>query len=158
MDINNLFETFEHSAFRLEGLPAYSIPSEQPRIKTFLQTGIVPKEQSDWMKIVSRNVAQGKKMERLRLLSEHLTNYERYELVAYSGPRVGEQIRTALRKDHEKYQQDFWFFDSKWVAWMKYDDNGKFINSEVRGATPEEIEMSDYWVGVFEKARPLAVT
>lgn len=112
-------------------------------------------EESDWVNIVSRNVAQSKKMERLRLLSEHLTKYERYELVAYSGPHIGEQIRTALRKDHERYQQDVWLFDGKWIAWMKYDDDGRFIDFEVRNAIPREIEISAYRMNTFSIARPL---
>lgn len=156
MDPNNPFETFEHYAFRLEALPQYIVPQEEDALRHFLETGLVAEYDPDWLMLVSSNVKAGKRMERLRLFSEHLTDYERYEIQAYPGPIGGEQIRTALRKDYlEQYIYDFWFFDDKWIAQVSYKEDGTFINFDVRLATTEEITMYQYWYSVFKTAKPL---
>lgn len=155
MDINNPFETFEQYAFRLEALPQYIVDSEKESYTRFLQTGVAALD-SDWADFVSKNISKGKRMERLRLFSEKLTDYERYEIQVYSGPAGGEKIRTALRKDHiNEYRHDFWFFDDKWIAQVNYEQDGTFLNFDVREATPEEYGMYEYWRSVYEDAQPL---
>lgn len=156
MDPNNPFETFQRSAFRLEGLRQYIVPEEESSLQYFRETGLAEGMGSEWAKLVSENVKSGKKMERLRLFSEKLTDYERYELQAYNGPRAGEQIRTALKSNYiEQYKYDFWFFDEEWIAQVNYDKNGTFINFDVRRATSEELESYQYWYSIFESAKPL---
>ena len=156
MDINNPFETFERYAFRLEALPRYIVSSEIEPLVYFQKTGMIDKPDSEWSELVSKNTNAGKRIERLRLLSEHLTDYERYELQAYSGPKSGEQIHVALKKDYlEKYSYDFWFFDDKWIAQVNYEEDGTFINFDVRSAIQAEIETYSYWHSVYEEAEQL---
>lgn len=156
MDINKPFETFEKSAFRLEGLPHYIVKEEKEPIKYFHETGVIRMSDSSWPDLVSKNIKAGKKMERLRLLSDKLTDYERYELQAYRGPGVGETIRTDLKSEYaDKYSYDFWFFDDEWIAQVNYKEDGTFVNFDIRKATDEEKEMFRYWHSVFESAKPL---
>jgi len=156
MDINNPFETFERYAFRLEALAWYIVPNEAESLKHFQKSGLVDNSDSEWAKLVSKNTMAGKRMERLRLLSEHLTDYERYELQAYTGPKGGEQIHVALKKDYlEKYSYDFWFFDDKWIAQVNYEEDGTFIDFDVRLATPDEFEAYTYWHSTYEKSEQL---
>ena len=155
MDINNPFETFERYAFRLEALPQYIVPEEREPLVYFKQTGLIKERDPSWPELIRNNVAKGKKMERLRLLSEKLTDYERYEIQAYRGPLVGEVIKTALKKDYsDQYKYDFWFFDDEWIAQVNYEQDGTFVNFDVRLATDEEKEMFAYWHGIFEDAKP----
>lgn len=156
MDITNPFETFECSAFRLEALAHYIVPEEKEPFKYFQETGLVKESDEEWTKLVKANVDAGKKMERLRLFSEKLSDYERYEIQAYSGPSAGESIRTALKKDYQdEYAYDFWFFDNKWIVRVNYEADGTFINFDVRQATADEIGMFQYWHFVYETAKPL---
>lgn len=155
MDIDNPFETFERYAFRLEALPRYIVENEQESFATFLKEGTASKE-SDWSDLVTRNIADGKKMERLRLFSEKLTDYERYETQVYSGPAGGEKIRTALKKDYaDTYLYDFWFFDDEWIAQVNYEVDGTFINFDIRRATEQEINMYQFWYSIYSNAKPL---
>jgi hypothetical protein len=156
MDINNPFETFARDAFRLEALPQYIVPEEKESFEHFQKTGLVCEPDTEWSNLVSQNINAGKRMERLRLLSEHLTDYERYELQAYSGPLGGERIHTALKKDYVvKYKYDFWFFDDEWIAQVNYEPDGTFIGFDVRHATPNEVEMYKYWHSIYETANPV---
>lgn len=156
MDIKNPFETFEHSAFRLEALPTYVVPEEKKSFEEFQRTGLVGELKSDWSRVVLKNATAGKKMERLRLLSRDLSDYERYEIQAYSGPKNGESIRTALRDEYsDQYKYDFWFFDEQWIAHVHYETDGTFIDFDMRRASAEELEMYRYWRSVFENAHPL---
>jgi hypothetical protein len=159
MDINNPFETFQRFAFRLEGLPQYIVDEEKEPIKYFKRTGLIKISDSSWPKLIQKNTEAGKKMERLRLLSDELTDYERYELQAYSGPSAGEEIHLALRSDYsDHYRYDFWFFDDEWIAQVNYKDDGTFINFDVRIATNEEKEMFGYWYSVFQNTQSLRQT
>lgn len=156
MDTNNPFETFERSAFRLEALPQYIVPAEVESIRHFNENGLIQPNDSGWAELIKNNVSAGKKMERLRLFSEKLTDYERYETQAYSGPSVGEDIRTALKKDYvDQYAYDFWFFDNKWIAKVNYDDDGTFIDFDIRVAGADEIAMFRYWHSIYMTAKPL---
>ena len=156
MDITNPFETFEKYAFRLEALPQYIVSSEKDTFAHFLETGIVRPSDNEWAELVKKNIDAGKKMERLRLFSEKLTDYERYEIQVYSGPSAGESIHTALKKDYiDQYQYDFWFFDDEWIAQVNYEADGTFVNFDVRRATSDEIEQFQYWHSVYETAKPL---
>jgi len=157
MDINNPFETFQKYAFRLEALPRYLVENEKEAFAAFKESGVLPDSFGlDWSELVSNNVRVGKKMQRLRLLSEHLTDYERFELQIYSGPSQGEQIHTGMRNDYQdQYMYDFWFFDDKWIAQVNYEDDGTFINFDIRLATPQELQMYTYWYAVYKVAKPL---
>jgi hypothetical protein len=155
MNPKNPFETFQHYAFRLEALPQYLVDHEKESFAAFIRSGDVSID-TDWATLVAKNVGTDKKMERLRLFSEKLTDYERYEVQAYPGPQSGEVIRTALRKDFEaQYAYDFWFFDDEWIAQVHYEDDGTFVKFDVRAATDQEKEMFRYWHGIFENAKPL---
>ena len=156
MDPSNPFETFERTAFRLEALPQYIVENEKEAFAHFLETGEIMLKDTDWQDLVAKNIAAGKKMERLRLFSKDLTDYERYEIEAYPGPKAGEVIRTALRKEYElEYRYDFWFFDEVWIAQVNYETDGTFVNFDVRVATEEEKQMFNDWYDVFKSATPL---
>lgn len=156
MNSSNPFETFEKYAFRLEALPQYLVVDEKEAFDTFKKTGNVQSSDSDWLDTVRQNTTRGKNMDRLRLFSEKLSDYERFETQRYAGPKGGERIRTALRKDNaDNYKYDFWFFDDKWIAQINYEEDGTFVNFDIREATAEEFEMYQYWRSVFETAKPL---
>lgn len=155
MDTNNPFETFEKSAFRLEGLPQYRVTEEIDAFKHFEKHGKVPDNiGSKWAKTVAKNISEGKIMERLRLLSDPLSNYENFEIHAYSGIKAGENINIAKRDDYD-YKYDFWFFDKKWITRMNYATDGSFIDFDSLKASMSEIDMFNYWYGVFKESKSI---
>lgn len=157
MNIDNPFETFTDMAFRLEGLPQYIVENEKDAFNTFKVSGeILDNTNSEWAKLVRANVASGKSMKRLRLLSDELTSYEQFELLSYQGLKVGEEIRVNSRSEYKnKYLYDFWFFDNEYITQMNYADNGTYISKVTRKASDEEKKMLTFWISVFEKSDPI---
>lgn len=83
------FSTFQHTAFRLEGLSRYDVDGDRERFAYFQETGEILPE-TDWAEFVASSANSGKRVQRLRLVSEPLSDYERYELSgAYSGVEAG---------------------------------------------------------------------
>lgn len=155
MDIDDLFETF-HEAFRLECLPEYRVDSEATAIAEFVATGSIPKNlNEDWIELIKTSVEHSKSIKRLRLISKELTDYEKFELAAYRlNVEAGEEIRFAYRDDF-KVPQDFWIFDMTWIAYLEYDQDGRFLGISTKLATSEEVEMAAFWKAVFDKSPSL---
>lgn len=157
MDFDELFSSFEEEAFRVECLPAYKVDEEADAIRCFEETGVVPDLLDDgWNEALDLSSQRGKPVRRLRILHEPLTEYERFELAAYEqNIRHGEDIRAITNRFDLRETRDFWVFDMKWIVLLNYDEDGSFVSSETREATPEEIEMAAYWRSVFDEAERL---
>jgi len=129
---------FQRSAFRLETLPAYSVPQEVEMLAAFKRGEDVrlPKDHP-WLKKVRQHTRDGKRMERVRLVSYPLSDYLRFELSMYPQcVEAGEQIRIASLNEHPELgacNQDCWLFDDSVVLTLVYDSAGRFL--EVREAT-----------------------
>ena len=157
MNIDNPFETFKQTAFRLEALPQYIVKNENEAFRKFRLSGELTNESdSEWAKLVKVNIGLGKSMKRLRLLSDELTPYEQFELLSYPGLQFGEEIRVNARSSYEdRYLYDFWFFDNEYITQMRYGSDGTYIDNDTRKATDGEKKMLSYWVNVFEKSEIL---
>lgn len=152
MTLSELFDTFQLSAFRLEGLSVYSVQEEKEALEYYQSHGHVPAEfGDDWAKFVKQQTESGKILQRLRLLSDDPTDYELFELNAYSGLKNGEDIRYAKRSDHS-YDYDFWLFDSRWLARMNYDSKGRYIGSHVSEMTQDDREKVGRWLVLYNSA------
>lgn len=133
-DFDALFDTFTHSAYRLETLPAYAIPAEDPSYLAF-QHGLPRPERSvrtsPWMRRIAVTTAAGKKWSRTRVVDTPLTDYQRFQLPAYlESQTVGERIDVVPRDVVGDLGPDFWLFDAftdhAHAALMHYTDTGEF--------------------------------
>ena len=152
MNTDKPFETFLQEAFRLEALPHYIVDNEKEAFGRFKQSGeLTHQSDSEWTSLVEASIASGKSMKRLRLLSNELTPYEQFELVAYTGIDAGEDIRVNARSLYEdKYLYDFWFFDNEFITQMNYGVDGVYIDKVTRKANEDEKKAIAYWMSVFE--------
>ncbi|SMQ71892.1 DUF6879 family protein [Agreia sp. VKM Ac-1783] len=157
MNLADLFQNYEESAFRLEGLPAYKVDEETEALDHFARHGTVPVDfNSEWSQLVAKNVGDGKTMSRLRLLSEPLTTYEAFELEAYKpGINAGEDIRLQRRSNFPQFVEDFWLFDERWIAKMNYRADGSWVSADVVEASDEQLTTAREWINAFSKAEPL---
>jgi hypothetical protein len=128
-------ENFKESAFRLETLPAYSIPEEADMLAAFRRgENVQLSEDHPWPPLVRTQCGAGKTMLRVRVVSQPLTVYERFELSLYPHSiAVGEQIHIAQRDvmPGSHVTTDFWLFDNESVYLLRYDDNGKFLGVDI---------------------------
>jgi hypothetical protein len=123
---------FERSAFRLEGLPAYSMPQETAMLAAFRRgEAVVLPADHPWITRVREKCGAGRKMERVRLVSSPPTDYERFELSLYPHSRAaGENIRVVERGSVE-VAEDFWLFDDAVAVVLRYDAGGRFLGADV---------------------------
>jgi len=145
----DLFENFQASAFRLETLQTYTIPSEQPGLQAFLGGKVPPEydEVAEWIGMVRGKVNSGKTMRRARVVRRPLTDYTRYSL-SWGIPRnteAGEDYHIIDLTDREigLPEQDFWMFDDETVLLQYYNPDGSFRSREL--ADPADIDRYRKW-------------
>jgi Family of unknown function (DUF6879) len=133
-DFGRLFESFSHSAFRVETLPEYKVEVEAHYFRLFLLGHPPPESRKEraWLKTVAAANARGGTMQRVRVVRRPLTHYIAFEL-EWGFPeneQAGEQIRI-LELAHGEHlpdvDHDFWLFDDSIVVRMEYDDEGRFV-------------------------------
>lgn len=109
LTLGDLISNFKHSAKRLELLPDYHIEGgEWEDFNNFLNGEVRPPydELAEWNKSIENWTKQGKTIERIRLLSSPLTDYQKYEILrAYEpGTLCGQKIGVVLKKDFDKVE------------------------------------------------------
>lgn len=130
------FDTFQHTAFRLETYPAYGVTSEREEYEGFLSSGClsIPDDDS-WLVRVRHFRATARWIGRVHVLRRPLTDYLRYEFAVYRHTvAAGEDIRILDLTDQPDPglpSQDFWLFDETSVVRMDYDDQGMQIGREL---------------------------
>lgn len=148
-----LFDTARHSVFRLEGRQTYAIPADDDELVAF-RTGAPRPERSvrtsPWLRRIAMQAAGGVEWCRLRVVEFPLTEYTRFEMVAFvESQAAGEQIRltenpawvhhatdgsTLTAHAGPGAMDDFWLIDGGTPdavgVWMKYDDDGHLLARE----------------------------
>jgi hypothetical protein len=148
-EIYEAVEAFKSTAFRLETLPQYAVPQDVERLRVFRETGQPPArttETSPWLGLIARTTAAGRRWSRVHIVSEPLTEYLRFELLAYrDNASAGESIRIADRDTHAALAhltEDFWLLDGDGdhsvAVLMRYDADGHFLGAE-RAEHPDTV-------------------
>jgi len=131
-ELGRLLNGFEHTAYRLELLPAYDEASEAAALESFIagrEPEIYPGRRG-WLERVSAAREAGKVMRRVHVVAEPLSDYLRFEIGwAYSQSQdAGEDIGI-LPVSHAPAvvtdAVDYWLFDSRTLVRMEYDDRGR---------------------------------
>lgn len=149
-EFGRLFETFEHTAFRLEVRDRYNVSYEQESFRNFLATGrreLLPAG-GDWYDMVRRATAEGRTFRRVRVVPVPLTDYNRFGLAgAQFNNEAGEDIRYLTRDRANAVElpnHDYWLFDSRLLVRMHFDNDDRPVDKEVI-EDPAEIVEHNYW-------------
>ena len=129
-EFERLFDTFTRSAWRLEIQGVYDEPEEREPLRRFLAGE--PDDlawMTDWFVWIRQVTQAGKQFGRVRVLTDPITDYQRFELGRLTPPAVdaGEDIRllaTAHARRLDLPEQDFWLFDDARVAVMHFGQGG----------------------------------
>jgi hypothetical protein len=139
-DFNNLFGRFQQEAFRLEVQPVYALDYEREAFDAFLRGESHPATDYDWYRPwldqIRKATGQGRRVARVRVLAEPPTNYQRFELhMARWNIAAGETLRCMPRAKAAKaglpLADDWWLFDSRRVAVMRFDPDGTAHGGEI---------------------------
>lgn len=132
-------QQFQRRVFRLETLPVYTVASDGEDFRRWRAgaTGPTPERKQPWLDFLRAEAQSGYIRSRVRMFSEHLTEYERYacEWGYALNAAAGEQIRVLHRGEHSipagLVEHDFWVVDDDEVILMHYDAQGRFEAAEV---------------------------
>lgn len=129
-----LFETFEHTAWRLETRRGYASDREDPDFRAFIETGSATWDPEEpWFVNIRRQTAAGKAVGRVRIVDNPPTQEQLFLLdYARYNASVGEDMRYLWREDAAGLPaEDFWIFDSRIVAVLNFDDADNLIDIEL---------------------------
>jgi len=135
-EFGRLFHNFAHSAWHLETRGRYASDEEDPDFATFLETGEAPMDLgSEWCRNISAQTAAGKYVGRVRVVDNPPTPGQRF-LLSYArcNAATGEDARNLWRAEAEAAlipAEDFWVFDSRLVAVLRFDDQDAFHDVEI---------------------------
>jgi hypothetical protein len=136
-DLPSWLSTFRQSAFRLETRDHYDVPQESDWFQAFLRGEGIPEltpENDSWLKLVHGHCRSGKRMQRVHIVSQPLTDYCRFELsLCVASVAAGEEIRIIERGQLPELvdmREDFWLFDDQAAIVLDYDENGRFLGTK----------------------------
>lgn len=131
-EFNELFTTFEHTAFRLEPRESYAgVTYDRDDFARFLAGEVIDwQHDRPWTQNIAAQTKAGKRIARVRVVSEPWSDYTRYGVHAALGNiAAGEDIRYLSRPKAEELGlpvalpgYDYWLFDSKLVVVLRYDE------------------------------------
>ncbi|MFI0728106.1 DUF6879 family protein [Streptomyces sp. NPDC021225] len=131
-----LFETFEHTAWRLETRRRFASDESAPDYQEFVETGEAPLDlYAPFFATIREQTQQGKRVERVRIVDNPPTIGQRYLLhSAARNKDMGEDIRNLSRDEANRLRlpaEDFWIFDSRLVALLNFDDDDNLVDIEL---------------------------
>ncbi|MFI6279668.1 DUF6879 family protein [Streptomyces sp. NPDC050988] len=135
-EFGRLFHNFEHSAWHLETRRGYASDKEDLGYEEFVQTGQAPMDlDSEWCTNIRRQTSAGKYVGRVRVVDNPPTEGQLF-LLSYArcNAATGEDARNLWRQDAEQAHlpaEDFWIFDSRLVAVLRFDDQDVFHDVQV---------------------------
>ena len=158
-DLGQLFVSFQRTARRLEPRDAYSSPQEDEAVRRF-----VAGEEIDvswrqfWLDLVDESLSAGKRFERVRVVADPPTAYQRYGLWSSQfNVAAGEDIRYLGRDQANALDlpdHDFWVFDSAQVALLYFSADHRFVGAHLI-AEPAVVRQHERWLDTaFEHAVP----
>ena len=153
IEFGELFDRFEHTAFRLETQDTYLVKSDQKRFQDWLageaETNADDgKEVSEWHALVRAAVQVGKLVKRVRVVSEPHTDYTRWLLRrCRHNIMAGEDIRYLPRSQADGLalpHEDYWLIDSSYALVLHFDGAGILQRFEL-DEDPASIVRRNYW-------------
>ncbi|MFH9399024.1 DUF6879 family protein [Streptomyces sp. NPDC017638] len=135
-EFSALFSKFEHTAWRLETRRRYASDEAADTYRQFVATGA-----ANWTfdhpycKTIREQTSQGKRVERVRIVDEPPTTGQLYLLDnAKRNSALGEDIRNLWRADADRLRlpaEDFWLFDSRLIALLRFDDDDQLTHVDL---------------------------
>ncbi|MFE9393365.1 DUF6879 family protein [Streptomyces sp. NPDC006784] len=147
-EFGELFRTFRHSTWRLETRRRYASDETTDTYRRFTETGDSKWELDDaeYGEMIRSQTAQGKRVERVRIVDQPPTVGQLYLLDnAKHNSTFGEDIRNLSREEADGLQlpsEDFWLFDGRLVALLRFDDDDQLVDVELITEPAEVVRYS----------------
>jgi hypothetical protein len=156
-NFNHLNRYFEYTAFRLETLREYVVQEEQESYSRFQKgqaTDVmdVPGYQ-EWLGRIRAAKRAGKTIERVRILDEPPTPYQRWAAwMGHHNEAAGEVMRyisrtRALQVGLPLSKGDWWLLDSVRIASVEFDGRGVPMGGVINDS-PDEVQDYIAWSNI----------
>lgn len=162
-DFAGYYDSFTDTADRLETLQHYAVPADDPSLTAFRTAAprpIASVRTSPWLARMAAGVMNGKRWRRVRLVEWPLTEYTRWELLAYvESQACGEEIHL-LNRDRLDYDgPDLWCFDLATdhgaVGELHYTADGAVSRRDLVVDSGRLVEARAVWDTALSMATPL---
>lgn len=158
------------SALRLEQQPAYAVDNETGWPARWLNGDRTPPGEwgegfDEWYSFIRAEVAKGKRIERIRIVEEPPTDYQRWQAwLMQWNTSAGEVIRylprsTADQLGISRGSGDWWLFDETLLLEMPFDDEGRehpMILTDEPGQVAQAVRLWAAAIGHCREAVPVA--
>ncbi len=147
--LTELYDSFEHTVFKLEVRDRYNLEGEQESLRRFLAGEPDPDRATrPWLGKMKAATGQGKRVERVRVVTEPHSDYIRWEIAGtpYS-LGVGEDIRYLPRPRANEVglpDHDFCLFDSSRLVLLHFDEDDRPLEHELI-TDPAVVVQHCYW-------------
>jgi len=137
---DSLLTTFRREAVHLEMRDIYATDIERSRFRIWLHgEPLDPADEAEWWApwraLMKGVLNSGRSLRRLRIISEPVTDYIRFEwLDAEQLVASGEDVRWLPRRRASALLlpgNDFWMFDTETVAFTHFSGNGEVLDHEL---------------------------
>jgi hypothetical protein len=156
--LDPLFSSFQREALHLEMRDAYGTAVELPHLRKWLDGE--PDDTDwlqDWFATVRAGTAAGKSFRRARIVSEPVSEYQRWVLKdTHLYVEAGEDIRWVPRRLVSTIPlpgNDFWLFDREYLVFLIFAGNGLVVDY-LATTDPAAIELC---VRAFEAVWELSI-
>jgi hypothetical protein len=152
---------YQREALHLEMRDVYATDIERSRFQQWLNgEPLDPAAEAEWwspwFELMAKNIAAGKTLRRLRIVSEPVTAYIRFEwLDAAQLVLAGEDVRWLPRRQASTLMlpgNDCWIFDRETVAFTYFSGDGHVLGHE-KTTDPQVVEPA---LAAFEAAWSIA--
>ncbi|MDT0342664.1 DUF6879 family protein [Streptomyces litchfieldiae] len=137
-ELDGMFGSFEHTAWRFQSRGRYHADEESEAYQLFLtgqRAGRAEGADDPWCAVRREQVALGKRFERVRVVDDPPTLGQLFLLEgARRDALAGEHIRNLWRADAEWLElpaEDFWLFDSRVLALLRHDEADRLVGVEL---------------------------
>jgi hypothetical protein len=154
----SLFRAAEHSALHMELRDSYT-PDDPDWLEWRAGHRFDPAERWwSWQGLVRQTVDRGVSVRRVRIVSEPVTDYIRfeYDVTAAHNLAAGEEVRWLPRQAAAGVLvpcSDFWVFDGQVVLWNHFAGDGSWVGEE----WPDDPALAKLCVLSFEAAWERAI-
>lgn len=159
---SELLTSCKQSASHAEMRDCYSAEDEKDRFERFMATGrrdhaAEAAERRDWLDTIRRITAAGVRVRRVRIVSEPVTDYIRFEWHgAEPAIEAGEEIRWLPRRLASGLAlpgNDFWLLDERTAMFNHFSGEGRPLGQEIT----DNAATVELCLAAFEAAWKLAI-
>lgn len=150
------------TACRLEAQPQYAVTEERDALERFAAGSPLPPSEygwwQEWLDMIHDLTRQGKRVERVRVLSEPASLYQRWECWGDKWHLdAGEHISYLPRSralEIDLPLQDWWLLDLARIVVMRFDAGGELTGRKMVTEPQAVAQHREWWRIAVRNARP----